>query len=805
MGYAYDRRKNNRRSSSPSIQTDSAQKTQLPNSLVNRIMEDQAAESEADRLSQGVTSTTPEAVMREMSSRLGADFSNVQFHSDSLSMNQSRAMGARAWAQGRDVHFGKGGFDPKVAAHELVHTVQQGAVEGDVSESVPMNTVQLFRDEDENAIQRRQSLSANASNLQLMTEQKNSTRYGQEVFSDLKKPIKTLAEKSGSRINAVNEDAGILFMSNLGERDYSGKEILKDIATRSVINKDEMYDRTDEYESFLDYMQNRTDKVGLEVAAYQSQILRDAPKFDQNAVQNFTKRAYEMTAQELANDTINPTNDAEVGEALKKIDNAQDAKAAFFAFLGYTQNREYTARDMNDPRLNLAFINTAQVPTAYGKNDKGKEVKLSETEVEQREQLLAPIEARITDATSRMEINKQYLNYPKNHKKGRKFKAEYDKAKADLDAANKQKEQTEVRYSYKMGADINVPLFKAKLKNMVRQVRDYPELKHKYNGINVQWNQKNGNLRDQSNEDVMAVSPSPGGRETATIHYDAYVDRDTPEAQQARTQVNASLSRSVGHLDKVGNHEQGHILESTLNPTEEDQARGTASNDILQSVLPKVLNQQDLQQVNYAQQNGKNAKGYNIYQGQVDTSSNVFETNKLTSSYGQSNSKEWFAEAFHDVYTKGADAKQTSIEIVKEYEKRSTAKQKGEFRKKERGIFTRIKRWFSKKFNYGARHGDPQPQAAPAPQQAAADPLALPQVIDNQNDNPQPEANLFQHYADNMLNDPMTGGAIENQIPQPKADPFQHYADNMLDLSMIVENPKQVKNGRKIPKKRKKK
>ena len=177
------------------MQPDSEEKTRLPNSLVSRIMEDQQAENEADRLSQGVTSTTPDEIMREMGRRLGADFSRVQFHSDSLSMNRSRALGARAWAQGHDVHFGRGGFDPKVAAHELVHTVQQGAVQEDVSQSVPMNTVQLFRDEDDNAIKRRSGISANASNLQLMADQKNSNRYGREVFSDLKKPIKSLAEK----------------------------------------------------------------------------------------------------------------------------------------------------------------------------------------------------------------------------------------------------------------------------------------------------------------------------------------------------------------------------------------------------------------------------------------------------------------------------------------------------------------------------------------------------------------------------------------------------------------------------------
>ena len=52
----------------------------------------------------------------------------------------------------------------------------------------------------------------------------------------------------------------------------------------------------------------------------------------------------------------------------------------------------------------------------------------------------------------------------------------------------------------------------------------------------------------------------------------------------------------------------------------------------------------------------------------------------MTSPSGQSKPAEWFAEAFHDVYTKGAGAKETSKEIVKEYEKRQ--KDKAEARKK---------------------------------------------------------------------------------------------------------------------------
>ena len=106
---------------------------------------DASAEAEADRLSAGVTAKTPEGLRLEMGRRMGADFSGVRFHSDAGSEAKAGRMGARAWAQGGDVYFGEGGFDPAVAAHELVHTVQQGAVAGSASvQSVPMGTVQMW-------------------------------------------------------------------------------------------------------------------------------------------------------------------------------------------------------------------------------------------------------------------------------------------------------------------------------------------------------------------------------------------------------------------------------------------------------------------------------------------------------------------------------------------------------------------------------------------------------------------------------------------------------------------------------------
>ena len=119
----------------------------VPNSAMLDMLDNQipAAEREADRLSAGVTASDPEALKAAMSARLGADFSGVRFHTDGAAVQRAEEMGARAWTQGRDVYFGAGGFDPTVAAHELVHTAQQGAVEaGTPTMSVQSGTVQMW-------------------------------------------------------------------------------------------------------------------------------------------------------------------------------------------------------------------------------------------------------------------------------------------------------------------------------------------------------------------------------------------------------------------------------------------------------------------------------------------------------------------------------------------------------------------------------------------------------------------------------------------------------------------------------------
>lgn len=68
-----------------------------------------------------------------MESRIGADFSNVRVHTDTEATQISRDISAQAFTYGTDIYFASGKYDPgsdsgkHLLAHELAHTVQQGA------------------------------------------------------------------------------------------------------------------------------------------------------------------------------------------------------------------------------------------------------------------------------------------------------------------------------------------------------------------------------------------------------------------------------------------------------------------------------------------------------------------------------------------------------------------------------------------------------------------------------------------------------------------------------------------------------
>ena len=75
----------------------------------------------------------PGSVRAFMEPRFGADFSLVRIHTDEAAATLSEQYRAQAFTVGRDIYFGRGQFQPGAAtgreliAHELTHTIQQGA------------------------------------------------------------------------------------------------------------------------------------------------------------------------------------------------------------------------------------------------------------------------------------------------------------------------------------------------------------------------------------------------------------------------------------------------------------------------------------------------------------------------------------------------------------------------------------------------------------------------------------------------------------------------------------------------------
>ncbi len=68
-----------------------------------------------------------------MENGIGANFEGVKVHTDSNAVQMNRDLGARAFTVGNDVYFNSGEYSPetgegqRLLAHELTHTVQQGA------------------------------------------------------------------------------------------------------------------------------------------------------------------------------------------------------------------------------------------------------------------------------------------------------------------------------------------------------------------------------------------------------------------------------------------------------------------------------------------------------------------------------------------------------------------------------------------------------------------------------------------------------------------------------------------------------
>ncbi|UFH55826.1 DUF4157 domain-containing protein [Spirosoma sp. KNUC1025] len=75
----------------------------------------------------------PDSTRSFMENRFGADFSGVRVHTDASAQEMSRDIHAHAFTHGNHIYFNSGKFDPDssggktLLAHELTHTIQQGA------------------------------------------------------------------------------------------------------------------------------------------------------------------------------------------------------------------------------------------------------------------------------------------------------------------------------------------------------------------------------------------------------------------------------------------------------------------------------------------------------------------------------------------------------------------------------------------------------------------------------------------------------------------------------------------------------
>jgi hypothetical protein len=83
--------------------------------------------------SKGSGSALPDSTRNFMETRFGADFSGVRIHTGSTAVQMSRDIHAQAFTHGNDVYFNNGKYAPHtpeggmLLAHELTHTIQQGA------------------------------------------------------------------------------------------------------------------------------------------------------------------------------------------------------------------------------------------------------------------------------------------------------------------------------------------------------------------------------------------------------------------------------------------------------------------------------------------------------------------------------------------------------------------------------------------------------------------------------------------------------------------------------------------------------
>jgi len=89
--------------------------------------------SQSLNASKGRGNKMDSSTLQEMNTGFGTDFSTVNIHTNSSAVQMNKDLGAHAFTNGSDIYFNEGKYNPSsksgkhLLAHELTHTIQQGA------------------------------------------------------------------------------------------------------------------------------------------------------------------------------------------------------------------------------------------------------------------------------------------------------------------------------------------------------------------------------------------------------------------------------------------------------------------------------------------------------------------------------------------------------------------------------------------------------------------------------------------------------------------------------------------------------
>jgi DNA mismatch repair ATPase MutL len=109
-------------------------KTEEKEAPIQKKEEEKPVSTIEHNLKKGGGNPLEKDIKLEMENFFGVDFSSIRIHTDGKAAAMCHEMGAQAFTNGTDIYFNKGKYNPnsvqgkKLLAHELTHTVQQGAV-----------------------------------------------------------------------------------------------------------------------------------------------------------------------------------------------------------------------------------------------------------------------------------------------------------------------------------------------------------------------------------------------------------------------------------------------------------------------------------------------------------------------------------------------------------------------------------------------------------------------------------------------------------------------------------------------------